>query len=177
MEADRDTRGQFVKGVSGNPKGRPRKLEHRHRYPDANRATAFEVAEHMVSYIDRDGTPAEMTAYQAILMSQVRKAMTGHTPSARLLMGHFEKAAAIHSELTQMQRQLFMENLELREQLETYRELYPPVTHGVVHKLPDGTVTSDPRLAREKQVEAERDRLASEVEALQRELSALRQTR
>jgi hypothetical protein len=130
--------GTFAKGVSGNPNGRPPKKPVKHRLPAHNRETAFEVAEMPVK-ITLDGEVTETSAYRAALISLTRKALSGHTPSMRLLLSHIEKAATINGEQNEFTRRLIEQQLDLEVNLEELRELIPEDPgHGVYVQLPDG---------------------------------------
>ena len=54
-DSERNANGQFAKGHTGNPNGRPPKVVPRHRLPHINRRTVFEVAEMPVPMRSKDG--------------------------------------------------------------------------------------------------------------------------
>jgi hypothetical protein len=134
----RNPDGTFAKGVSGNPNGRPPKEPVRHHLPAYNREIAFKVAEMPVK-ATINGEVSETSAYQAVLLSLVGKAMSGHTPSARLLLNHVEKAAASNGEQSEFTRRLIDHQLDLEARLEELQDLIPEgPAHGVYVQMPDG---------------------------------------
>lgn len=131
--AERNTKGQFEKGRSGNPNGRPSKRQTTHRTPAGYRATMLEVAAMPVPTVDRaTGEVGEISLLRANMMALGKKGASGHAPSAKaFLEKHFE-AAGVHGELTQLHRHLLEENSRLELQVEQLKALLPSNAGGVV---------------------------------------------
>lgn len=118
--AERNKKGQFEKGVSGNPLGRAVKPARRHRLPVSNRRTTFEVAEMPVTLQGRDGETVTTTYYEAVLIAMARKGMAGHAASMRAFLQHVDKAAAAYGDNHALIQFLFREQARLELLLEKY---------------------------------------------------------
>ena len=113
--------GRFVKGQSGNPNGRPKKLPQRHRLPASNRMTVFEVAEMPVTVNDRSsGSSEEMTLYRANLMAMGKRGAAGHAPSQKAFMAQVDKAAASYGDSHALTQFLFRETARLETLVAQY---------------------------------------------------------
>ena len=80
-KAQRDARGRWVKGQSGNLDGRPLKVE-RSLTSRQDMRDFLEETEALRTVMTKDG-PARMAAIELINRSMINKAVTGHSPSQR----------------------------------------------------------------------------------------------
>ncbi|WP_324750987.1 DUF5681 domain-containing protein [Sphingomonas sp. LY54] len=133
----RNPDGTFPKGVSGNPDGRPKKEKPRHRMPAHNRAVVFEVAESPVQAKIGDES-VEVSAYRGVMMALAKKAMSGHTPSARLFLQELRTAAAVNGEQNSLTAWLFEEQERMQAELDRLHAILPKFNGGVMHQYPDG---------------------------------------
>ena len=114
MEEGEKPNGRFVKGQSGNPLGRPRKVPRTHRLPSSNRVTAFEVAEMpLLMTSPGGGEPETTTFYRGVLIAMAKKALSGHAPSQRAFLDQIEKAAAAYGDSHALVQFLFREMAKL----------------------------------------------------------------
>ena len=131
--AVRNDKGQFEKGRSGNPRGRPSQKQTTHRTPAGYRATMLEVAAMPVAFVDREtGEVGEVSLLRANMMALGRKGAGGHAPSAKLFLEKNFEAAGVHGELTQMHRYLLEENSRLELQVEQLQARLPQGVGGVL---------------------------------------------
>ena len=131
--AVRNDKGQFEKGRSGNPRGRPSQKQTTHRTPAGYRATMLEVAAMPVAFVDREtGEGGEVSLLRANMMALGRKGAGGHAPSAKLFLEKNFEAAGVHGELTQMHRYLLEENSRLELQVEQLQARLPQGVGGVL---------------------------------------------
>lgn len=117
---ERNEKGQFEKGISGNPRGRGVKAPRRHRLPISNRLTAFEVAEMPVTLQDRNGEFEQTTYYRAVLIAMARKGMAGHAPSQRAFLEQIDRAAAAYGDSHALIQFLFRETARLETLVDQY---------------------------------------------------------
>lgn len=129
---DRKENGQFGKGRSGNPSGRPRKLG-RSRSTPGYRADVLEVGRMMVSTTNREtGEVEEISMVKAAMMALGRKALSGHAPSAKAFLDKYAEAARINGELTELHFGLLSETARLELENEKLRSMLPQQRGGVV---------------------------------------------
>ncbi len=79
------TSGQFKPGVSGNPKGRPKKP------PSLERLLEAELAK--VVTVNIDGTPKKLSQGQLVIKALLRKAVNGDVAAARVLLAGWQGLA------------------------------------------------------------------------------------
>lgn len=141
-DSERNANGQFAKGHTGNPNGRPPKVVPRHRLPHVNRRTIFEVAEMRVPMRSKDGTDlGEVSIYRGVMLALGQKAMEGNIAAQRLFLQHVNEAASVHGPLMQYTASLMKDNDRLREDIDTLRAIFPKFDGtGTVIMQPDGTV-------------------------------------
>jgi hypothetical protein len=106
---------QFVKGVSGNPRGRPPKAE-RSLLPRQGRNDILAYSLKPVRVRTRDGEK-EVPAIEALLQVLLSKGTSGHLPSIRLFMSLHEKAVREHYEVHRDGAYEQLEQLERAVQL------------------------------------------------------------
>ncbi|WP_320179207.1 DUF5681 domain-containing protein [Roseovarius pacificus] len=80
----RDTRGQFRKGTSGNPKGRPKK-------PATERSSPFDVVVDRELTITRNGQPRTITMEEALQHRTYQDALAGKRMAEREVLKWIEK--------------------------------------------------------------------------------------
>lgn len=131
---ERNEKGQFRKGQSGNSRGRPPKRRPvTHTTPAGYRATMLEVAAMPVPFVDREtGETGEISLLRANMIALGKKGASGHAPSAKLFLEKHFEAAGVHGELLQLHRYLLEENARLELQVERLSELVPGKITGVV---------------------------------------------
>ena len=130
--AVRNDKGQFEKGRSGNPRGRPSQKQTTHRTPAGYRATMLEVAAMPVAVVDREtGEVGEVSLLRANMIALGRKGAGGHAASAKLFLEKNFEAAGVHGELTQLHRYLMEENSRLELQVEQLQARLPQGVGGV----------------------------------------------
>ena len=75
---------QFQKGVSGNPKGRPKKArDFDHELLRESRTSIT---------INENGQPKRITKIEGLAKLTFNKAMTGSTPDRQLVIDHYQRA-------------------------------------------------------------------------------------
>jgi hypothetical protein len=77
--------GQFKKGASGNPSGRPKKA------PDFGSELLRVLNSPLI--INDNGKRKVITKYQGLAMQLVNKAISGNLPATRFLVPHYQQAA------------------------------------------------------------------------------------
>ncbi len=91
--------GQFVKGRSGNPKGRPKKKEEPKRSPKhsivdvTSRDLVLQVAARMIGARGGDGD-VKVTAEEAVLHSQLSAAVKGNSNAQKSFLDRVERCRA-----------------------------------------------------------------------------------
>jgi hypothetical protein len=90
----RNERGQFEKGISGNPKGRPRKKP-RMIWDEEVRNGFFDAADSPVAIVDR-GNRKFIPAHEAVDLQLAHKAASGHLPSIKEFNKRRDKFTAEH---------------------------------------------------------------------------------
>jgi len=129
---ERNEKGQFEKGHSGNPLGRGVKRPRRHRLPASNRLTAFEVAEMPIELKGRDGETEVTTYYRGVLIAMARKGMGGHAPSQRAFLEQIDRAAAAYGDSHALIQFLFRETARLETLVDQYEALAVTRRTGVL---------------------------------------------
>lgn len=141
-DAKRKKDGTFRKGVSGNPGGRPPKKPHRHRLPHENRRTVFEVAEASVQVrVGEELTDASV--YQGVLMSLAKKAMSGHTPSARLFLEEVRSSAYANNEQVSFFTRLLRDHQQALRELDELKAKFAPTSGVITVPLREGETLAD----------------------------------
>jgi hypothetical protein len=97
--------GQFKKGVSGNPSGRPKKA------PDFNSQLLRELNSKLT--ISENGKRRVIKKSEAVTKQLVNKALSGNLPATRLLVPYFLQA--LEKEAEEHQRALDKANRTLNE--------------------------------------------------------------
>jgi hypothetical protein len=110
VAADRAADRRFEKGVSGNPRGRPRKVE-RSFVPRQQRRDIIRIAEAQMT-IRTEKSKKKVSVIEAIMLRTAAKALAGHGPSIRLMMKWYTDAIAEHSE-THEKRFHLLEDMEI----------------------------------------------------------------
>lgn len=87
---------QFKKGRSGNPAGRPRKPV-RALLPRQLRRDILEIGETKTRVRTPDGE-RDVSAYEAVLIRLLHKALAGHGPSMRCFITLYGEAVLSHAE-------------------------------------------------------------------------------
>jgi hypothetical protein len=90
----RNGRGQFEKGKSGNPKGRPRKKP-RMIWDEGVRNGFFDAADSLVGVVE-GGKRKEIPAHEAVDLQLAHKAASGHLPSIKEFNKRRDKFTAEH---------------------------------------------------------------------------------
>jgi hypothetical protein len=93
--AAREANGQWPKGTSGNPKGRPRKRE-RSYLPRQFVSDILALSEELITIKTEQGVE-KMPVIQIALKQLIRKAMSGHGPSLRKLLDMHSNQSAMVS--------------------------------------------------------------------------------
>jgi len=83
----RDNGGQFAKGRSGNPKGRPKK-------PPPPRSSAFDVVVDRTLTVTRNGVPQEITMEEALQHRTYQDALAGKRLAERQVLKWIEQREA-----------------------------------------------------------------------------------
>jgi hypothetical protein len=108
--------GQFKKGVSGNPRGRPRKAE-RSLTRRQIRRDFLRIVETLMTVRTEKGSK-KVTVIEAIILRAVGKALAGHGPSMRWVMKWYSDQVDEHS---RAHRRKF----DLLEEAETIMVFHP----------------------------------------------------
>ena len=150
-EPERTPTGQFQKGNSGNPRGRPKRARALPA-PPPGRPDAASLGEIVLRQVDRTVTantedgPVEMTLKEAIIGKAVREAARGNSGHARMLTTVIAKAEAaaamqkreVFSHWAAMKKMAFERYVEARRLGEDEPLLVHP--HDI-QLCTDGTVT------------------------------------
>ena len=101
---------QFKKGASGNPRGRPRKVE-RSYTPRQSRRDILRIG-NTPTVIKTEKGIKKITLFEAVLLRAASKALAGHGPSIRYFLKEYSEAQHEHNVV---HRRYFerLENLEL----------------------------------------------------------------
>jgi hypothetical protein len=153
MESTRNSTGQFVKGVSGNPTGRPRKTYDKMRVPQHFATVMREVAA-MTVPMKIDGEEVEVATTRAMLIQLRRTGLQGCFKSQKLF---FElQRAALEEDVGRhsLIREAYLEIERLREENATLKSRLP--RGNVIHVPPRPGMGMSPAV-RPKEPEAETD--------------------
>jgi len=115
--AAREANGQWPKGTSGNPKGRPRKRE-RSYLPRQFVSDILALSEEQITIKTEQGVE-KMPVIQIALKQLIRKAMRGHGPSLRKLLD-------LHFEALNMHMEKHAEKFSTLDDYETASVFHPP---------------------------------------------------
>lgn len=136
MNDQRDEKGRFREGVSGNPNGRPKRRKPFHGSSMSNRQSLLRVLEREVDVRTPDGVEP-MSIYEASLLALGRKAATGDVQAAKLIMSAGKQAAEdldrLLDAIEYYKEVIAQKDAELAE----WRRRYPQKTHGVLALEPD----------------------------------------
>lgn len=132
MMAERNEKGQFQKGQTGNPLGRGAKRARRHRLPVSNRLTAFEVAEKPVTVQSRSGELETTTIYEGVLLAMAKKALGGHAASQRAFLDQINRAAAAYGDSHELVQFLFRYTAKLETLVDQYEAAAAKTQTGVL---------------------------------------------
>jgi hypothetical protein len=92
-DRQRKSNGQFVPGVSGNPKGRPRRPVEDLKLPAARRRAIFRVADTMVPLKRGDRLVGEITMFEAAYRALGIAAADGDRAAAKIFLDIAMKAS------------------------------------------------------------------------------------
>jgi hypothetical protein len=116
LDESRRSNGQFPKGKSGNPKGRPRK-KIRHSIPDPNRRAIFRIAERVVP-VTINGKTEELTLFEASVFQLGLQGAKGDKSAAKLFVEAVNRAAKENGDNHEFTRMLLQEVNDQRKVVE-----------------------------------------------------------
>lgn len=131
MEDERDEAGRFRKGVSGNPNGRPLKVEKHHSMPLLNQRSAFDVAEQPVT-VTVNGAQKTMTLFEANLYQIGMKGARGELAAAKAFVAMVARDAKDYERSISLVDMFHQENRILRAELDELKTRYPRQNGGVL---------------------------------------------
>ncbi len=131
MEDERDDAGRFQKGVSGNPKGRPRKERKYHGTPVMNRLSIFRIMEQEVPVRSTDGVTTK-SLYEAIFEKAAYMAAAGDRQAMKMVLAEANRAAEDNEKQLDTIEYLKMRIAMLEIDLAEWESKYPRQTHGVL---------------------------------------------
>jgi len=146
---ERKANGQFSKGVSGNPNGRPRRREPDHSLPAANRRAIFEIANTPVEVTIR-GKKVTKTLYEATMLHLGKAAAHGDLQAGKLFARYVHDAARedLTMRLSNLRHREYVEGLEteldeLRRRSGRHGVVVVPLAVAEDARLDDGRTDLD----------------------------------
>lgn len=85
--------GRFVKGKSGNPKGRPHKI----KPPAEARASAFDIVTNLTLPMVQDGVMREVTLQEALTLKTYQDALKGNAQARRKIIKMIQDRDALRA--------------------------------------------------------------------------------
>ena len=137
-ELERRADGTFARGVSGNPNGRPRKRQPRHRMPSDVYDAFLRVAEQLVTIKTAEGTE-QISNLEMAARATFRDAGKGKLGAQKLVQDMAVRAALDHGQRTDLVKGLALQVMHLQNQILELEARLPPLqTNGVLVETADG---------------------------------------
>jgi len=133
----RDEKGRFREGVSGNRNGRPKRRLPDHGSPFQTNEAIFDILRKEVTVRTRNGTETR-TLFQAIFEQQARAAAEGDRQAAKFVTSEMRRGAFENMKWYELVAALKERIAELEAELEVWERRFPQKTHGVL-VLPQDT--------------------------------------